>query len=81
MFSDSNGKLDAQSGENAVKIGYYRWTDIYYSWSQSLSDDPYIQSVMKSLLNPVAMANPDHPLRKGKEGVQLFQGAMLVSFP
>ncbi|KAI0750709.1 hypothetical protein C8Q80DRAFT_1097887 [Daedaleopsis nitida] len=56
------------------RIGYYRFTDIFFEWHQALPNQEDV-SPLKALIAYNALVHPDHPLRKpGVSGLELYRG-------
>jgi hypothetical protein len=56
-------------------VGYYRWTNIYYSWPDFFAEKPIIFSILRSFLHPASMLHPDHPFFSEEiNGVKLWIG-------
>ncbi|EPQ59436.1 hypothetical protein GLOTRDRAFT_35133 [Gloeophyllum trabeum ATCC 11539] len=59
-----------------VLTGYYRFSDIWFEWHQTLPDEEDI-STLKSVLQYDALVHPDHPLMADStKGVELFMGTL-----
>ncbi|KZV76094.1 hypothetical protein PENSPDRAFT_570434 [Peniophora sp. CONT] len=55
--------------------GYYRYTDIWWKWPESLPEEERWQPI-KCFFAHDALVHIDHPFHPGKEGVDLFVGVL-----
>ncbi|KAF8076494.1 hypothetical protein FPV67DRAFT_1618269 [Lyophyllum atratum] len=64
--------------DTPIITGYYRYTDIWFEWSQALPN-PEDARPLKAILAHDSITHPDHPLHvEGVEGVQMYMGTFVT---
>ncbi|KIM90889.1 hypothetical protein PILCRDRAFT_811386 [Piloderma croceum F 1598] len=58
-----------------VVLGYFRYTDIWFEWHQALPNKED-GSPLKAILAHDSLVHPDHPLRNGKHGIEMYMGTL-----